>query len=231
MPNKSSLTGKILEARILHKKIKEEEMVKEAALLSQYTSKLPNNCIKPNNIVWLEPVTDAMSNISNMDKEAHRSALRLKVKNNIKVPFYRNSVNACDDNTSSEGRNLCIQCRGSCCRPGADSNAFIDVDLLNNWQDHHPGTTIEDAISAYVNMLPSQHVKGSCLYHSSQGCTIDRQFRSPICNSYACNSLRKLINLSKENTELSVLAVTSSRDTIEKVAVVDKSGIHRIEVI
>jgi len=87
---------------------------------------------------------------------------------------------------------LCAWCGGRCCRHGRAANAFLDAGHLRRWQRRHPGRSLHDAAAAYLDRLPARHVAASCLYHGEQGCTLDRDWRSDICNRFACEGLQQL---------------------------------------
>ncbi len=83
-------------------------------------------------------------------------------------------------------------CGGRCCRHGRAANAFLEAGHLRRWQRQHPGRSLQDAAAAYLDRLPAHHVEDSCLYHGAQGCTLGRDWRSDICNRFACDGLQQL---------------------------------------
>jgi len=85
---------------------------------------------------------------------------------------------------------FCSTCKGSCCEPGATNMAFIDPNLLEKTRGALRLESTEDAIQHYANLMPDQHVKGSCYYHGASGCVIPREQRSDVCNAYKCHALR-----------------------------------------
>ena len=87
---------------------------------------------------------------------------------------------------------LCAWCAGRCCRHGRAANAYLEAGHLRRWQRRHPGRSLHDAAAAYLDRLPARHVAASCLYHGEQGCTLDRDWRSDICNRFACEGLQQL---------------------------------------
>lgn len=89
-------------------------------------------------------------------------------------------------------RQLCAWCGGRCCRMGATTHGFIVAAHLRRWVAEHAGSTPADAVAAYLERLPAQHVDGSCVYHGAAGCTLDRSMRSDTCNRYVCNGLAHL---------------------------------------
>lgn len=87
---------------------------------------------------------------------------------------------------------LCGWCGGRCCQFGGESQAYLEPAHLRRWQQQHPGSSLADAAAAYAERLPRHVVRGSCLYHGAQGCTLDRDMRSDVCNRFACDGLRDL---------------------------------------
>jgi hypothetical protein len=41
----------------------------------------------------------------------------------------------------------------------------------------------------YVERVPTFGYEGSCVFHGTYGCTLDRSLRSDVCNSYFCTGL------------------------------------------
>lgn len=97
-----------------------------------------------------------------------------------------------DGSDPAAAASLCAWCGGRCCRHGRAANAFVEAGHLRRWQRRHPGRSLHDAAAAYLDRLPARHVAASCLYHGEQGCTLDRDWRSDICNRFACEGLQQL---------------------------------------
>ena len=87
---------------------------------------------------------------------------------------------------------LCGWCSGRCCRFGRGGRAYLQAGHLRRWQADHAGSSLQDAVDAYLERLPARHVEDSCVYHAEFGCTLDRNMRSEICNRFACDGLREL---------------------------------------
>ena len=85
---------------------------------------------------------------------------------------------------------FCGTCKGSCCQPGADNMAFLKSDVLEKAQAALDLQSRQAVIQHYMDLLPKQHVSGSCYFHSADGCTIPRNIRSDTCNAYKCHALR-----------------------------------------
>jgi len=41
-------------------------------------------------------------------------------------------------------------------------------------------------ICSYLQHVPEEHNKGSCIYHTKTGCSLARDMRARICNTYEC---------------------------------------------
>lgn len=89
----------------------------------------------------------------------------------------------------------CATCRGECCTAGG-THAFLGQDsvLRVRAQLHADGQTLsEDALlQKYAEQLPARHYRGSCVYHTVQGCGLPRALRSNLCNRYVCGGLTQL---------------------------------------
>lgn len=86
----------------------------------------------------------------------------------------------------------CIACQGDCCLMGGDRHAFLTVETIRcqRWKD--PSVTKDELQGAYLSRIPETSTVGSCVYHGSQGCTLDRPLRADICNSFQCPARRDL---------------------------------------
>jgi hypothetical protein len=129
---------------------------------------------------------------------------------------------------AQRGARLCGQCRGRCCRHGADWRAFIDVTVLQRWQDEAPGRTLADAVEAYVAMLPPAHVENACLYQTSTGCAMPRERRAEICNGFACDALEQVQRAAANDPASAVVAITFHRDRAERAALIEAAATHAI---
>lgn len=94
--------------------------------------------------------------------------------------------------TPADAAALCGHCAGRCCTHGAAHAAFIDAAVLRRWLAAHPGATLDEAIAAHMDWLPSAHVEGQCAYQTAHGCALPRERRADICNVYRCPALATL---------------------------------------
>jgi hypothetical protein len=80
----------------------------------------------------------------------------------------------------------CIACQGDCCLQGGTRHAFVKKELIDYFRWRDPQAGPETIIAAYLAQLPEQSISGSCVYHGAQGCTLPRDLRANICNSFQC---------------------------------------------
>jgi hypothetical protein len=58
----------------------------------------------------------------------------------------------------------------------------------------------------YVERVPVIGYEGSCVFHGTEGCTLDRSLRSDVCNSYFCNGLGNHLKNGSATTPVVVIA-------------------------
>jgi hypothetical protein len=83
----------------------------------------------------------------------------------------------------------CAICRGSCCIPGGDTDAYIKVDTLLRYMHQHPELQQHQVLEKYLSCLPKKTYEDSCVYHTEFGCALSRDMRAETCNSFACDGL------------------------------------------
>lgn len=170
-------------------------------------------------VVWLKHCEPQMVAVTAEDRSGHRDCLEAMLADGYILNTSALAPSTADD-SYPQGARLCAQCKGSCCEHGAGWRAFIDLTLLQRWQAHHPQSTMQDAVKAYVEMLPPSHVYGSCLYQSDQGCAMPRQHRADICNGFACDALQATQRAAAADSHARVVAITFHQDRVERAAVI-----------
>lgn len=120
---------------------------------------------------------------------------------------------------------LCGWCQGRCCRTGAQHHAYLDARHLRRWQLAHPGSSLHDAATAYIERLPQRHVEGSCLHHGERGCTLERDMRSNICNEFACDGLREVQLKAAQAPQAEWLFAMGNRADFEALALATPAGL------
>ena len=199
-----------------------------AAAPAAAASQLPH-LAKPPALVWLKHWEPQIVEISAEERDQHRAYLQAVVAENRKIERGRLAPSTADDR-HPQGARLCAQCRGRCCEHGADWRAFIDVTVLERWRDEAPERSLEEAVEAYVGMLPPAHVEGACLYQTAAGCAMPRERRAEICNGFACDSLEAVQTAAAADPGAAVLAVTFHRDRVERAAVIEPEATHAVSI-
>ncbi len=83
----------------------------------------------------------------------------------------------------------CATCQGHCCRLGNKSKAFLSAQTMRGHRRIWPDLTAEVMEANYLAALPDLAYKDGCVYQGDLGCTLPREMRSDICNSYHCHEL------------------------------------------
>lgn len=180
-------------------------------------------------VVWLEHCEPQFVPVSTEDRALHQAQLQAVIDGGIVID--RSTLaESTADGTHPQGARLCAQCRGRCCQHGAGRRAFIDLILLQRWQAQHPGSTLQDAVQAYLEMLPSSHMEASCLYQTAQGCNIPRQFRADICNGFACDALQQVQRAAAADPKALAIAITFHRDSVERAAAIGPEATHALQL-
>lgn len=94
---------------------------------------------------------------------------------------------------------VCSACRGHCCRNGRE-HAYLRVRTLRDYVDAHPQLTDDEVVQAYLAHLPVRALHPGCVYQGLQGCTLPREMRSAICNSYLCTGLQMAVDSASSET-------------------------------
>jgi hypothetical protein len=114
-------------------------------------------------------------------------------------------------------RAACAACRGGCCESGAD-HAYLYPDHFRRLLRKHPGKSKEEFLREYLSRLPAASTQGSCIYHSEAGCTLPRELRSNLCNTFRCGDLEELLAAQpSEGAPLPVLVVCFRNRSAEPV--------------
>lgn len=84
----------------------------------------------------------------------------------------------------------CAACQGFCCkRGGGDNHAFIDRQSIFYIRKTKPDLTEEQVVDHFLDALPDQSVTGACVFQSEIGCTLTRDWRAGLCNTFLCHDL------------------------------------------
>ncbi len=126
--------------------------------------------------------------------------------------------------------NGCSTCRGFCCREGG-TDAFITADFIA-WQlIHDSDLTSESLLEQYLNLLPSESVEDSCVFHTSQGCQLPRNMRNNICNDFHCAGLMDVANSFQITDSILSVAISTDNEEVKRIGIMSsKTTRHEIEV-
>ena len=105
----------------------------------------------------------------------------------------------------------CGLCGGRCCNLGGDE-AFLNVDKFREVLRSRPESRPVEIVKEYMDQIPGETFKNSCIFHGIKGCGLSRQQRSITCNTYQCSSLRDLRDGIDENPSAFLLASTNFRE-------------------
>ena len=119
---------------------------------------------------------------------------------------------------------VCGVCEGFCCHHGAASHAFLDPETLLRFLAEHPGTQSGEAVLAYLQHIPEEHYRGSCVYHTKTGCSLPRDMRARICNAYECRGLTDTREHFAKTRTNRMFVVVRHDNQIMRSAFVDESG-------
>jgi hypothetical protein len=196
-----------------------------AAAPAAACSQVPHLERDPAALVWLEHCEPQIVPVSEHDREHHRAYLESVIAERIGIDRSRLAGSTADD-IHPQGARLCGQCRGRCCAHGAKWRAFIDLPVLEQWQQEHPSRSLADAVDAYVSMLPAEHVQGACLFQTAKGCAMPRNRRADICNGFACEALEQVQRVARTDPACAVVAITFHKDHVERAALIEADQTH-----
>lgn len=111
--------------------------------------------------------------------------------------------------------NACANCGGQCCLRGG-TLAYLDVSTIHRYLARRPEADLRQIIEAYCRLLPDVIYEGSCVFHSSTGCTLPGKMRSDTCLNTDCSALIELR-----------LRITLDAQTKFFLAASDKQGVVR----
>jgi len=92
----------------------------------------------------------------------------------------------------------------------------------------HPGARPRDILALYLSYLPNRNVVESCVYHTRRGCTLPRDIRADICNTWYCGGLWKFRENMAEAKASRGFAVATAGEQVIRHAVIDESGVHEL---
>src|SRR5206468_7485578 len=85
----------------------------------------------------------------------------------------------------------CARCQGHCCgKGGLHAFAYLSVDTLRRFMDDNPTLHPDEVLAAYLDHIGRATYQDSCVFHGPQGCTLSREMRADICNTFFCPGLK-----------------------------------------
>jgi len=172
-------------------------------------------------VVWLQPHAARLAPVSEDERGgqlAHLQALLDAEAVDAEPVATEPPPIEADGSASALPGRVCAFCAGRCCRHGAFTHAFVDRTLLQRWVARHPGASLGDAAADYAAHLPREHVEGSCLHHTRNGCTLPREMRSDICNRHACDGLINAQQRVADGTPTGLVVAMPATDHVQRAA-------------
>ncbi len=122
----------------------------------------------------------------------------------------------------------CSTCQGRCCRDrGGDTALLLPTDLAR-YRQRNPGVTREQVIEAYLSHLPATSTRDGCVYQAVTGCSLPREMRQDICNSYYCDPLRWLRAEITATSGSEAVLVAAHKGAPQRVATISADGSRKI---
>lgn len=113
----------------------------------------------------------------------------------------------------------CGTCRGYCCHSGGD-HAHLSRQTFARVLANSDGLSIEDVVRAYLELVPEQHYKGSCVYHTDSGCRLPRNLRSDTCNHFHCSGVQPLATMTSDKPSPPTVVAAMKGEKIVRLVVI-----------
>jgi len=113
----------------------------------------------------------------------------------------------------------CANCRGYCCAMGAE-HAWLNEPTIRRYVSNMQGIRPREVLQTYLNKLPQKSYRGSCVYHTAQGCALPRSMRSSVCNDYYCSGLQEFWRVLENSQASPVLVVAMEGYAVARSVVV-----------
>ncbi len=116
-------------------------------------------------------------------------------------------------------RKACSMCKGFCCKGGGD-HGYLDERTMARVRRARDELDARAVLRLYIDRVPAVGYEGSCVFHGTEGCTLDRSLRSDVCNSYFCGGLGNYVKDGGGTT--SVLIIAGQGDDVRTAVVSDQ---------
>jgi len=110
----------------------------------------------------------------------------------------------------------CATCQGNCCKLGNKSKAFLSRLTMMGHRKIWPDLTAEVMEANYLAALPELASEECCVYQGEMGCTLPREMRSDICNSFHCHELEFGEERAKQNPDRPIAIVAVDDDGVAR---------------
>lgn len=117
----------------------------------------------------------------------------------------------------------CGTCRGYCCHSGGD-HAHLSRQTLARVLANSDGLSIDDVVRAYLELVPEQHYKGSCVYHTDSGCRLPRNLRSDTCNHFHCSGVYPLATMASDKPSPPTVVAAMKGEKIVRLVVIQDNN-------
>ena len=124
----------------------------------------------------------------------------------------------------------CILCKGQCCLNGGPSNAFLEVEDIQRFRIRNPGATREDIRAAYAALMPEKTSVMSCVFHGEYGCTLPREMRSQLCNSFVCRGQSMLAQGAQAGDTGAVLLAVPQSKSVSAATYDEQHGYRALDM-
>lgn len=147
-------------------------------------------------------------------------AAALPVQSAIDQEPVMESVSAQDARLQATSGSACACCRGSCCRGGAYTHAYLGVETLQRYMTAHPDQQPRKVLARYMRHISAETCEGSCVYHRADGCSLPREMRANTCNEFYCGGLREFRANVPATGPVRGFFVATTDDVIQRAALV-----------
>jgi thiamine kinase-like enzyme len=107
---------------------------------------------------------------------------------------------------------FCRVCQGKCCEDGLENDAFLSVSALRNIFNREAFASATSMHAEYIDLLPTESISGSCLYHTDKGCSLPRRLRSETCNKFVCGKAKDFLTAIKITNPAQTVLVSHHED-------------------
>ncbi len=109
----------------------------------------------------------------------------------------------------------CAACQGFCCkRGGGDNHAFITRQSIYAIRQSKPELAEEDVVAHFMDALPSESVTGACVFQGDKGCTLTREWRAGLCNTFLCHDLFGMHDLTEGRLDVPLVIAGINDDEV-----------------